>query len=102
MRNATRYYWALALVVVAIALVGWLATSASGLYDRLAAHSVPLAVGLVTLLVVSACAAAFAAARMFHKLGKPESQPAKAPEDVVKAAELQAEKAEQVLALVKD
>ena len=103
MKTSTRLGFALGLTVVALALVASLVASLGELHGKIARVSPPLAVGLVTLAAVATIACGFAAARMFWKLGRDDSaHRAKAPTDVVKAAEVQAEKAEGVIALVKD
>ncbi|MBX6312477.1 MAG: GTP-binding protein [Isosphaeraceae bacterium] len=102
MRTSTRLILALSLLILAIGAAAWLVTSIGELHDRVARHSSTLAVALVVLAGVAASAAALAAARMFWKLGREEPALAQAPADIVKAAEVQAEKAEQVIAQVRD
>lgn len=102
MKNSTRVMLAMALSIVALATVAWLIASVGDLHDRVARHSPLLAVTLVSLAVLAASVSAIAAARMFWKLGRPERAPARAPDDLVKAAEIQAEKAESVIQQVKD
>jgi small GTP-binding protein len=102
MKNSTRIMLAMALAVVALATVAWLIASVGDLHDRVARHSPLLAVSLVTLAVLAASASAIGAARMFWKLGRPERAPAQPPEDVIRAAEVQTDKAESVVQQVKD
>ena len=100
MRTSTRLLLALTLTILALGTAAWLVASVSDLHDRLARHSTALALAIVAVAVVAASAAAVAAARMFWQLGRAERPPAQAQADVVKAAEVQAEKAEAVLAQV--
>lgn len=102
MKATTRLGLALGLTVVALALVASLVASLGDLHARIDKVSPPLAIGLVTLAVVAASASALAAARLFWKLGRPEGRAVRAPQDIVKAAEVQAEKAEGVINLVQD
>jgi small GTP-binding protein len=102
MRTSTRLLLAMTLVVVALAVAASLVASVGDLHDRVARISPYLAITLVGLAVVAASASALAAARMFWKLGRADRAPAQAPADVVKAAEVQAEKAEAVIAQVAD
>jgi len=96
--------WILALVLTAVALVAtaWLVASVNELHDRLAKHSSGLAVVFVGGALIVAAVSALAAARVFWKLGRSERPPAKAPDDVIRAAEVQAERAEGVIEQVKD
>ena len=102
MKTATRYSLALGLAVLALAMIASLIASVGDLHARVSAISPPLAVALVTLAVVAASASAIAAARLVWKLGRDERAAARAPTDVVQAAEVQAEKAEAVIAQVND
>ena len=96
--------WLLALVLTAVALgaAAWLIASIGEMHDRLARHSGTLALVFLGHRRAVAVASALAAARLFWKLGRPELPPARPPEDVIRAAEVQAEKAEGVIAQVKD
>src|SRR5438552_2356248 len=87
MRNH-RLLLALILATVVLGMATWLVVSINDLHERLAKHSPPIALAIVGLAVVAASASAMAAARLFWKLGQPERPPAKAPADVIKAAEL--------------
>jgi small GTP-binding protein len=100
--RTSRLMLALALTAVALGSAAWLVVSVGEMHDRLARHSGALAVSFVVVAMVVAAASALAAARLFWKLGRGERPPAQAPEDVVRAAEVQAEKAEGVIAQVKD
>ncbi|WP_406700995.1 GTP-binding protein [Singulisphaera sp. Ch08] len=96
--------WLAPLVLAAIALgaAAWLFTSVGEMHDRLAKHSTGLALVFLGIAGLLAAIAGLSAARLCWKLGRPEAPPAKAPEDVVRAAELQAEKAEGVISQVRD
>lgn len=102
MKTSTRLTLALGLTVLALAMVASLVTSVGELHEKVAKTSPPLAIALITFVVVAASVSAIAAARLFWKLGRPERAPAQAPTDIVKAAELQAEKAQTVIAQVQD
>ena len=96
--------WLAPLVLAAIALgaAAWLFSSVGEMHDRLAKHSNGLALVFLGIAGLLAALAGLSAARLFWKLGRPEAPPAKAPEDIVRAAELQAEKAEGVINHVRD
>ncbi len=96
--------WLLAVILTAVALgaSAWLIASVNALHDRLAKHSGILAIVVLGVMLLVATASVLPAARLFWKLGRPERTPARAPEDVIRAAEVQAEKAEGVIAQVKD
>jgi len=103
MKSTTRLTLALGLTVVALALVASLVTSLGDLHGKIERVSPPLAMALVAFAVIAASASGIAAARMFWKLGRSESSRlAQAPTDIVKAAEVQAEKAQIVVDLVRD
>jgi small GTP-binding protein len=93
---------ALALIAVAAAATAWLLVTIAEMHDRLARHSDTLALVFVVVSSAVALGSAAAALRIFWKLGRPDRAPARAPEDIVKAAEVQAEKAQEVIAQVKD
>src|SRR5262245_192528 len=96
--------WVLPLVLAAIALgaAAWLFTSVGEMHDRLAKHSNSLALAFLVGAGLLAAISAIAGARFFWNLGRPERAGPQAPEDIVRAAELQAEKAEGVIATVRD
>jgi small GTP-binding protein len=93
---------AIALLVVSLGLAVWLVGSVGALHDRLERVSSPIAMAITGLAVVALSAAAIAAARMLWTLGRPEAPPAEAPEDVIRAAEVQVEEAGKVLQQVRD
>ncbi len=100
--RSTRIVLPLVLVVVAIASTAWLLVTIIDMHDRLAKHSDTLAVVFICVSGLTALVSALTAARFFWKIQRGERPPVKAPEDVVKAAEVQAEKAELVINQVKD
>ena len=103
MKTSTRFGFALGLSVAALAIVASLVASLGELHGKIEKFSPPLAMALVTIAVVAASASAIGAARMFWSLGRPDGRAlAKAPTDVIKAAEVQADKAQAVVDLVKD
>ena len=102
MRTSTRILLALSLSIVAIGVVAWLVASVGDLHDRVARQSPELAIGLIVAAVVAASACALTAARVFWMLGREPRAPAQAPSDVVKAAEIQAEKAGLIVEQIKD
>ena len=90
------------LGIVALGLMVTLVVTVVDLYDKLPSVS-NRGRGMAVGAVVAASASALAAARLFWKLGRPERAPTvQAPEDIVRAAEVQAEKAEGVIAQVQD
>src|SRR5579864_2304425 len=97
-----RLLLALSLTIVALAMAAWLVVSIGDLHDRLARHSPYLAIGFAALAVAAIFVFTLAAARLFWKLGRSERPPARAPADVVKAAEIHAGHAEKVIAQVRD
>lgn len=96
--------WLLPLVLAAVVLgaAAWLFSSVGEMHDRLARHSTSLALAFLGIAGLVAAASALAAARFFWQAGRPERPPPKAPEDLVKAADVQAEKAEGVIERVGD
>ena len=103
MRASSRILLALCLVVLAVGASAMLAGSVGDLHDRVAAHSRPLAIGLIVVAGLAASAAAVAASRLAWSLSR-EARPqkAQAPADVVKAAEVQAEKAAAIVEMIGD
>ncbi len=90
------------LVVVAIASTAWLLVTVIDMHDRLAKHSDALALIFIAVSGLTALVSTGTTIRFFWKLNHVPPPPVQAPEDVVKAAEVQAEKAEGVISLVKD
>ena len=87
---------------MAVGSVAWLVSSVRHLHDQVAVTSPELAVGVVILATATASATAVASFRLLWKLGRPDrTELAVAPDDVVAAARVQAEKAEGVIAQVK-
>jgi hypothetical protein len=88
---------------VAFGASAWLIASVGELHDRLAKVSPSLAVGLAAFAIVAAGLCGIAAARLLWKLGHGEkSRTVRAPDDVVKAADVQADKAEAVIEQLAD
>jgi small GTP-binding protein len=100
--RTSRFLLPVVMVVVALVATAWLVGSVGDMHDRLAKHSVRAAQAFIAVAALVALGAAGLAARFFWRLGRGERPPPQAPEDVVKAAELQAEKAEGVIQQVKD
>ena len=100
--RTSRFLLPFLVVVVALTATAWLLVSVGDMHDRLAKHSVWLARGFIGIAGVLTIVSAAAAARFFWKASGPERAPAVAPQDIIKAAELQAEKAELVIAQVQD
>jgi small GTP-binding protein len=104
--RTTRWVFALVLVAVALGTAAWLVASINELHDRLARHSQPLALVLVGTAALVVVASSLTAIRMFWKLGHapraPDQEQVRAPEDVVRAAEVQADKAELVINQVRN
>lgn len=94
----------IALVVVAVLLgsAAWLFSSVGAIHDRLARYSDTLALGFLAAAALAAAGALLVGARFFWRIRQDERPPVRAPEDVVRAAEVQAEKAEAVIAQVRD
>ncbi len=97
-----RYFLALGLTTVALGMASWLVVSVGEMHDRLSAYSPELAVGFVTVSTGVAAVSAISAARLFWISGRPERPQVQAPEDVIKAAEVQADEAASVVAQVAD
>lgn len=100
--RASRYVLPVVLLVVAVAASAWLLASLGEMHDRLARYSTHAAMLFIGVALATAVLSALAGARLLWRLGKGEQPPARAPADVVRAAEVQADKAGEVVALVKD
>lgn len=100
--RTTRWLLPLVATSIALATAAWLFTSVGEMHDRLARHSNALAIAFIGAAGLITAAVALTAARMFWSVGRPTLPPPKPPEDVVRAAEVQAEKAEAVIAQVRD
>ena len=87
---------------MAVASTAWLIKEVVTFHELVKQYSPALAITFVGIIGLTAVISAFAAARFFWKLGRGEPAPAVAPEDVVKAADVQTEKAENVISLLKD
>jgi len=103
MRASTRVLLGLCLVVLAVFAAAMLAGSVGDLHDRVSAVSRPLAIGLIVVAALAASVAAVAAGRLAWSLSREAKEPiAQAPADIVKAAEVQAEKAAAVVDMIGD
>jgi uncharacterized protein (DUF697 family)/GTPase SAR1 family protein len=100
MRTSTRLLIALGLTTIAVGVVAWLVVSIGEMHDKVARHSPLLAIGLMSLAFVAASVSAITATWMFWRLSRPPKAPAKAPEDIIKAAEIQAEQAGNIVAQI--
>ncbi|WP_422930337.1 YcjF family protein [Singulisphaera sp. PoT] len=91
--------WLIPTLVVILALIAsaWLLVSVGEMHDRIARHSRPLAVGFLGAAGLVAAGAALTYARFLWRSSNADRPPKKAPEDIVVAAEVQAEKAEGVI-----
>jgi uncharacterized protein len=102
MKRTQRLWLILVALTATLGMAAWLITSVSDLHSRVAETSQPLAIALVVLLSLTASATALAAVRLLWKLGREERASARAPDDIIVAADVQAEQAEQVVAQVRD
>ncbi len=102
MKRTQRLWLILVAVTATLGMAAWLITSVGDLHDRVAQTSQPLAIALVVLVSLTASATAIAAVRLLWKLGREERAAARAPDDIIVAADVQAEQAEQVVAQVRD
>ncbi len=102
MKRTQRLWLVLVALTATLGMAAWLITSVGDLHDRIAATSPPLAIVLVVLVCLTASATAVAAVRLLWKLGREERAAAKAPDDIIIAADVQVEQAEQVVAQVRD
>ncbi|MBV8385138.1 MAG: GTP-binding protein [Planctomycetaceae bacterium] len=98
----SRWLLALALSAVALGAAAWLFVSIGEMHDRLARHSGTLALVFLAIVGAVAVVSAAAAARLFWVVGRPEPRPITPPEDVIRAAEVQAQEAEGVITKVRD
>ena len=93
-----------AAAVLAVVAAAWLLATVGDVHDRIARHSTRSAAVFLGVVGVAALASAFVIGRFYWRSRRAAIAPAavvRAPEDVVKAAEVQTEKAEGVIALVK-
>ena len=101
-RTQQRIWLILVALTVTLGMAAWLITSVGDLHDRIARTSRPLAIGFVVLVTLTASVSAIAAVRLLWKLGREEKAAARAPDDIVAAADVQTEKAEEVVKQVRD
>jgi uncharacterized protein len=102
MKRSQRLWLILVALTATLGMAAWLITSVSDLHNRVAETSQPLAIALVVLVSLTASATALAGVRLLWKLGREERASARAPDDIIVAADVQAEQAEQVVAQVRD
>ena len=102
MRNSRLVLGLCLTLAVVFAMMAWAAASVGDLHDRLSKVSPALATGTVVVAIGVAAAFGVASVRLIWKLGHVPERPVKAPEDVVKAATIQVEKAQQVIEKVAD
>src|SRR4051812_20290193 len=102
MTRTQRLWLSLTGLTVSLGTVAWLIASVGEMHDRIARTSPELAMGFVAIAALTASASAVGAARLLWKLGREERPPARAPEDIVAAAEVQAREAEAVVSQVKN
>ncbi len=103
MKHNQRLWPALAGLIVALGTAAWLVASVGEMHDRIARSSPWLAIGFVLLAGLATAGVTIGLTRLLWKLGRDDRRPdVRAPEDVVAAADVQAEKAEAVIDQVKD
>ena len=102
MLRTSRFLLPVTLAIVAIASSAWLISSLIAFHHLIETYSSTLAFTFITVAALVAAVSSLAAARFFWKLSRSDRPPAIAPDDVVKAAEVQAKEAESVIAQVKD
>jgi small GTP-binding protein len=100
--RSSRWVLPVVLAVVAVAALAWLTVSVVEFHDRVERHSRPLALVFIGVAGLTAAISALAAVRFVWKLGRGERAPAQAPEDVIRAAEVQADRASEIVAQVAD
>ena len=92
----------LVLTIIALFLSAWLLTAFRGLHGDIARQSRTMGLIFLGVAGASATASVLALSRLVWRMGRAERPPARAPDDVIRAAELQAEKAEAVIGQVRD
>ena len=102
MTRTLRPWLILASLAATLGMAAWLITSVGDLHDRVAQTSPPLAIALVVLASLVTAVAAGSVVRLAWKLGRDERALAIAPDDVIVAADVQAEQAERVVDQVRD
>jgi len=95
-------YLTLAALLLSLGLAAWLLSSAAELHDRFAQHSRGLGVAFLVVFVVLLAVGTLWAGRLLWKTRLHESPPAQAPADMIQAAAVQAEHAEEVIRQVGD
>lgn len=100
--RTSRWLLPIVLAVVAVAALAWLTVSVVEFHDRVERHSRPLALAFIGAAALVSTISTIAAARFVWSISRADKPPVEAPADVVKAAEVQAEKAADVVAQVKN
>src|ERR1700735_2285502 len=95
-------YLTLTAVLLALGLTAWLLSSAAELHDRFVQHSRGLGFAFLIVLIVLLAIVALWAGRLLWKTRHHESPPARAPDDMIQAASVQAEHAGEVIRQVTD
>ena len=102
-QQQSRLILALTLAIVALGLAIWLVTSVHDLYARIAEHSRPVAIGVISAVGLALAGCALLAGRLFWSLSTDRSsRAAQAPADLIQAATVQADQARDVVAQVAD
>lgn len=102
MTRYARWSISIGLAVAAIGLIGWSAASIGDLHDRLSRHSRPLAAVIAAAAACTAIGVGAGAARVMWRIGRDPNKRIEAPQDVIKAAELQTEAAVGLIEQVKN
>jgi uncharacterized protein len=95
-------YLALTLAIVLIGVAAWLVSSVTALHDRFAQQSRGLGVAFLIALIVLLAIATLWASRFARAPRAGRDGPARAPDDVLEAAAVQAEAAEGLIRQVQD
>jgi GTPase SAR1 family protein len=102
MKRTQRLWLLLVALTVILGMVAWLVSSVGDLHDRISQTSQPLAIALVVLVCLTASLTAIAGFRLLWKLGRDDRPPLAAPDDIIQAADVQADQAERVVEQVRD
>jgi small GTP-binding protein len=101
-RQATVFFVTLAILIVAMGFAAWLLSSAAELHDRFARQSSGLGTAFLIVLIVLLAVGTLWAGRLAWLSRTGKSSQARAPDDMVQAALVQAEHAEGVIRQVGD
>jgi small GTP-binding protein len=100
--RASTLYLTLSALLLALGLSAWLLSSAAELHDRFAGHSRGFGIAFLIVLIVLLALGALWAGRLLWKTTHHESPAVQAPQDMIQAAAVQAEHAEDVIRQVAD